>query len=233
MKKKAILCSVIFIFFNFFGCSPSFEDNIRILVKGVIKDQENNPISNAEIKVYTRDASGFFTFSDSEYLLGQNTSQSNGVFAVTSMFDKDADFSIQINAGVNYTKYVYQTSTENYTPSDLVFNLETIVLKQLGNVNFNITRTSGEGNTIQFSFKYVNDLCVEFFDEGVIDTNQSFCFEELTIGTTLGDNRPDFENNFIIPFGTIVEFTYSINEQPEVIETFIINQENYEFLFNY
>jgi hypothetical protein len=228
LKYFAFIALVIFL-----DCTPNFENNTRILAKGIIQDQNTVPIADAKVSVYTRRPNGFFIFSQNEYLLGQNLSQSDGAFEVTSIFDKDPDFSIEINAGDAYTKYVYKTDTEDYTPANLVFNLGTVQLKQLGNVNYNITRTSGNGNTLRFSFKFVNDLCIEVFEEGILDPLQSFCFEENYNGRTLNDTNPDIVSSFKTPYGTVVEFTYSINDQPDVTETFTIDQENYDFTFNY
>lgn len=228
---------ILILLLSFFSCTTRFENNTRILVKGRVIDDNGNPISNAQISVYTQRSNGVWSLpspsGNDEYVLGRNYSDSNGDFSVTSLFDTDADFSIEINAGSDYARYGYYTSTTNYMPSDLVFDLENVELKRIGDFNYNISRISGEGNSINFTFRYENTYCNQFFLEEELIEEQSYCFENDFYSRTLNDNNPDIESSFYSTIGSTVEFVYSINDQPEIIETFIINEPTYEFTFTY
>lgn len=128
---------------------------------------------------------------------------------------------------------MYSTNTSDYLPQDLIFDLQTITLKTLSNFNYKISRESPQGTQLRFSFKYKSESCFEFFDEGVLDPIKTNCFTEVSTGRFLNDDNPEIINNFLTPLNSEIEFRYTINDEPEVIETFIIDEENYEFEFSY
>lgn len=228
---------IIVLLCTFYSCSTRFEDDIRVLVKGKVVNSFGEPIADAEVSVYTRRGRGIFfapgPSGSDDYVLGRNYSDSNGDFSVTSIFDKDEDFSIGIDAGDEYGKYGYYTNTEDYVPSDFVFNLETVTLKNISNVNYNISRVSGEGNTLRYSFKYENDYCEEYYEQETLNEDQSYCYADVFENRLLSDNQPDLESSFSTTNGSTVEFIYSINDQPEITETFTITDPTYEFTFSY
>lgn len=77
---------------------PEFEKNTRILVKGSVVDENSNSIPNVEISVFTRRSLWFIRRDDEDaFLLGKNYSQQNGTFNVVSLFDRDDDFTIEID----------------------------------------------------------------------------------------------------------------------------------------
>ncbi|WP_147298925.1 carboxypeptidase-like regulatory domain-containing protein [Winogradskyella sediminis] len=213
------------------GCEVQLEDNTRILVEGTVEDQNNIPVPEAKVTVLTR--RGNFSGGENSYVLGEGFSASDGSFSIISFFDKDEDFAIEVGLDDAYTTYVYKTNTLNFTPLDLTFNLETVRLKKLANFNFNIIRTSGEFNTITYSINYVEGFCLEYYEGTTLNNYQSSCFEERSISQTLNDNNPDDQWQLQVPLGEVVAFTYTINEQPEITEYIIINDENYDFTFNY
>ncbi|WP_458628416.1 carboxypeptidase-like regulatory domain-containing protein [Winogradskyella sp. PC D3.3] len=213
------------------SCEVRLEDDTRILVEGTIKDQNNSPISNAKISVQTRRSN--YSEGENQYILGEGYSNSDGAFSVISLYDGDEDFAIEVDGGENYSTYVYKTNTINFTPDDLTFNLETVSLKKTANFNYNMVRTSGESNTLRYSFKYIEGFCLEYYEGTTLNEYQSSCYQERVVGQFLNDNNPDIEWLLSIPFGEDVEFTYSINDEPEITEIITINQENYDFTFSY
>ena len=221
----------------FLSCDVKFEPNVRVLATGLVIDELGEPISGAEISVYTRKSTGIFLApapsGTNEFLLGSNYSNENGEFNVVSLFDRDSDFSIVILKDNTYTSYEYATNTVSNVPDNLVFNLETITLKRIGALNYNISRVSGEGNSLQVSFKFTDTNCLEYYNENGLDTSQSYCFEEQILSRTLNDDNPNLDGSFKTPYGTEVEFTYAINEQETITEIVTINQDNYDFTFNY
>ena len=213
------------------SCEVRLEDDTRIVVEGTIIDQNNLPISNAKISVQTRRSN--FSGGENQYILGEGYSNTNGQFSVISLYDGDEDFAIEINGGDNYSTYVYKTNTINYTPLDLTFNLETVSLKKLASFNYNIVRTSGVSNTLRYSFKYIEGFCLEYYEGTTLNEYQSSCYQEQVVSQFLNDSYPDVEWLLSIPFGDVVEFTYAINDEPEITEFITINEDNYDFTFTY
>ncbi|RYH73381.1 hypothetical protein EVU94_09290 [Flavobacteriaceae bacterium 144Ye] len=225
---------VLFLLFTLLiACETRFEDNTRILVKGSVKDQYDLAIQNAQINVYTSRVTSFLG-GEQEFLLGSGFSDSNGEFSVVSLFDKDEDFSVEIDAGPNHSKYVYKTSTINYEPTNLTFDLGNRILLELTAVNYTIYRISEEGNNIQYSFRFTSEFCSEVYNEGVLNIEDSQCNTQQFLNGALNDSTPDIEGDFYAPTGTEVVFIYSVNEAPESTETFIVeNNSNNEFVFSY
>nr|WP_321221496.1 hypothetical protein [uncultured Psychroserpens sp.] len=235
--NKYVYFFLISVLLMLFSCEVRFDPNVRIAVNGTVVNDEGAPIEAAEVSVYTRRSTGNVfapgPSSSNEFLLGRNYSSQNGNFEVVSIFDRDEDFSIVVLKDEDFSHYEYATNTVENVPDNLSFNLETVELKRVGNVNYTITRESGSDNSLQFSFKYVIPFCLEFYNLDGLDPNQSFCFEEQFLNRTSSNNNPDFEGNFRTPYGTQVEFTYTLNEQESITEIFTLNQENYEFTFSY
>ncbi|WP_299095210.1 carboxypeptidase-like regulatory domain-containing protein [uncultured Winogradskyella sp.] len=214
-----------------FSCEDTIiEDNIRVLVHGSVVDQNTEPITNASIKVYA-DADAF---GADRVLLGEGVSDASGNFNITSLFGPNELFLVDVSSGDQYSTYRYQTNTEEFTPNDLTFNIETVELKALSSFTYNIIRESGEGNTLQYNFTYFDANCIEIFEEGVLDESQSYCNSMRVTGSTLNNLSPNIENrSFIVPLQSQVEFTYSLNEGEEVSEIITINSSDYAFEFSY
>ncbi|WP_178986591.1 carboxypeptidase-like regulatory domain-containing protein [Winogradskyella helgolandensis] len=213
------------------SCEVQLDANTRILVEGIVKDQDNVPISEAKISVLTK--RGNYSSSENQYILGEGYSNADGHFSVISLYDGDEDFAIEIDGGDTYSTYVYKTNTLEYTPLDLTFNLETVNLKKTATFNYDIVRTSGTSNTLSYSFKYLDGFCLEYYDGSTLNEYQSSCYQEHVLGQFLNDNNSDTEWSFSLPLGEVVTFTYSINDEPEQTEFITINQDNYDFTFNY
>ncbi|NRD18786.1 hypothetical protein HNV08_01900 [Winogradskyella eckloniae] len=234
MKINLKSLSIVCIFFLTFGCVNEFEDDVRILVKGNVVNNDGAPIESAQISVYTKRPRGIFVSSGyDEYLLGRGYSDGNGEFSVTSILDLDDEFSIEIDAEDQLSKYRYYTNTINYIPPNLVYDLNTVELKSLATLHYNITRTSGEGHTLDYSFKYTNIYCVDYYELGSINESQSYCYNDLIDYRVLNDISSDVERSLSTTLGATIEFRYAIDDQPEIIETFTIDQPTYEFNFSY
>lgn len=224
---SAILLMLIVVF----SCeNTEIQNNIRVLVQGNVVDQNAQPIANASIKVYA-DADAY---GADRVLLGEGVSDALGNFSVTSLFGPNDLFLVDVSLNNLYSTYRYQTNTEEFTPNDLTFNLETVELKALSSFTYNIIRESGEGNTLQYNFTYFDANCTEIFEEGVLDESQSYCNSMRVTGSTLNNLSPNIENrSFIVPLQSQVEFTYSLNEGEEVSEIITINSSDYAFEFSY
>lgn len=227
MLRKCLLLSLLFVF----SCEISLEPDTRIVVSGKVLDTSGNPIDEATISVYIRRNQ---LFSSSEnYLLGRNNSDSNGVFQVVSLFSKDEDFVIEVKAGNMYSQYAYVTNTETYTPFDLIFQLNEVQLKNTSKFTYNINRTSSSENVLNYSFTFKSIDCVDVYENENLNATQSYCNTSRIVGTQLNDNKPDISDSFITLLNTEVTFSYTLNNEQEISETFLINEDNYEFNFNY
>ncbi|WP_055436133.1 hypothetical protein [Lacinutrix algicola] len=235
MYKKTTL--ILLVIFFVFSCEVQFDRNIRIETTGKTVDENSIAIPNLFVGVFTEAARfiGFYPTlnGDREYLLGSSNSDENGDFSVTSLFDSDQDFFIFVDGGDSRTNYIYSSDTFDFEPQNFIFNLDEVSLKKKANINLNITRTSALGTALDFYISYQSPLCEEVFVNGVLDEALSNCNRVESVFRTLNDDSPNYEktsNSFIT--GTI-EFGYSINGGAETIETFIINQENYDINFSY
>ena len=213
---------------------PEFEKNTRILSKGVLQNQNGEPLSGIEVSVYTRAFNGeFYVFGSNEddYLLGNGFSNANGLFSVTSLFDKDDDFYIYVNGGDNYSSYIFKTTTEDYIPNDLTFDLGSITLEKLATVQFQITNSTPSETPFYFSFTHKDKNCLEIFEEGILDISQDFCHTDSVLGFSFNENNPERSGEFITLLDSEVTIYYTNNDDIEVTETIIIDQENFVYEF--
>ncbi len=226
------LFQLLIISFCFISCGPpQFEKNIRIIVKGIVVDENDNPIPNLNVSIYTERGSVFG--ANKEFLLGSGLSNSQGVFNVNSFFDQNKGFQVEVNGDELFSNYFYQLDTHKYVPEDLTFNLNSVKLNRLSTVNFNIDKTSMEDNNLGFSFRFKDTNCVEVFNEDEIDITQSRCLEFTYLNTLLNKDSPEIASKFETLLGSTVEFTYRLNDEEEITNTFIVDKINYEFNFSY
>ena len=214
----------VFLLFLLFGCEVQFEKNTRILVTGKTVDENNLPVEDVSVKVFTR---------DSQYLMGSGLSSANGNFEVISFYDQDDDFIIEIEFDNTFSTYSYRMNTEGFTPENFTIDLGQVPINRLANFNLNITRVSPPDTELQFSLLYIAPECNFLAVDGSIDLGQSQCFESFSLSRLLNNNNPDISRNINTLLGSEVVFTYSANGNPSISETFIINQTDYEFNFSY
>jgi hypothetical protein len=230
-KKFVRSVFTIAMLFILVGCGRTeISNDIRVLIKGEIIDEDNQPIPNAAIQVYT-DAN---VSGAQRALLGEGLSDDLGNFSITSLFGANTLFYIDIFVDDNYSTYRYQTNTDEFIPNDLIFDLQTVELYQLSVFNYNIIRESGSDNTLEFSFRYIEPRCNVVYDEGVFNVSQSSCNEDRLIYNSLNNLVPNAENReLIVPFQSQIEFIYSINGEDSISEIINVNAIDYEFQFSY
>ncbi|APY09508.1 hypothetical protein BWZ20_14880 [Winogradskyella sp. J14-2] len=205
-------------------------NNIRVLVKGKVLDQNGVPLPNANIEVYT-DAN---VFSADRVLVGLGESDAFGNFKITSLFGPNELFYIDVSLNSQFSEYRYLTNTEEFTPQNLIFDLETLQLNALTTFTYNIVKVNEASNTLQYNFMYLDPNCTEFYEEGVLNTQLSNCNVIRNRGATLNNLSPNAENaSFKVPLQSQIEFTYSLNGGDTISEIITVNEDNYEFTFNY
>lgn len=230
MKFK--LLSVICFLGLTFSCEVPFVDNARLLVKGQVFDENNQPISGANIAVSAREGEGFIFGTELEFL-GDVQSASDGTFEIITLLGRDSKFVVEVWLNNDYTRYQYITNTEIFTPTDYTIDLGVVPIKRKANFNFNITRTSPPDIELQYTLEYKNDFCKEVYVNEMIDEEQTFCYETQSLGGILDNDNPETSSEIQSFFGAEVLFTFSINGQPEQSQTITIDQSEYEFNFNY
>lgn len=230
LQNVTILSICICSFFLCHNCGRTdIANNTRVLVKGRVVDADNNPVSNAIIQVYTIGSS----YSSDTILIGSGETNSTGDYEITSLFGRNESFSIEIELDNTYSRYAYRTNTINYTPENLTFDIPDVTLVKLSNFNYDISRTSGLDTTLSYSFNFISPECVEFYDEGELNSDLSQCFMQLNRGGILNTNNPDVTRSLAVPLNTFVEFSYAINDGTTMTQSLFIDTENYEFDFTY
>lgn len=221
----AMLC-----FFVLASCAETqVDNNIRVLVQGRVVDQENLPIEDANIRIIA-DANSPGALPA---LLGVGSSNEDGTFLVTSLFGANESFKIEILSASDYTRYNYLTDASEYRPGNLIFDLETVALRQLSTFNYSIIKESEASNSINFTISFLDTDCFQVFIEGDLDTGLSDCYQNRSISRFLNSNSPDFEGQILVPIQSTIEITYSIDEGEELTELISIDETTYNFELSY
>ena len=232
MKLTLIELFIYGCLFVLFSCEVPFEDDARLLVKGQILDENNQPISGADIAVSTREGEGFIFGTDLEFL-GEVKSTSDGTFEIITLLGRDREFVVDVFIDNDYTRYRYITNTEFFTPTNYTIDLGVVPIKRKADFNFNITRTSPPDIELHYTLEYKNNFCNEVYVNEQLDEDQTNCYETQSFGEILNNNNPNISTQIQSFIGAEVTFIYSINGQVEESQTITIDQSEYEFNFNY
>lgn len=221
-----IICLLLLI-----GCQPKeFEKNTRILTSGKVVNQNNEAIASASIQIFTDDQVGsifniipFVPTFNQIFNLGSSSTNQSGDFSVVSLLNRSNNFIVSIEKDENYASYIFKTSVFDYTPNDLTVDLNTITLKEKSSFDL-ILINQNPSSTISLTFNYEIPFCAEFYEEGILQENLSNCYPSDTFNVSL--QGEDFFRSFISTAGSSIQLSYSINNQPEVVETIINEFEN-------
>ena len=230
MKININYSKVVLLFYILcFGCNKTdIENDLRILVKGKVVNQ-GLAIGSAEISVNT-DSGGY---GANMVKLGGGTSNPDGTFEFVSLYGQNEFFEIEVSYQDNYSSYLYLTNSENYYPQDLTIDIGTIELREIANFNYNFTRTSPQGTTLEYTMFYTNPNCVEYFENNVLNPVQSSCYEQFTFSRTLNDINSEVNQSLSVPLGSNIEFSYSIAGGALITEIITVNQSNFDYDFSY
>ena len=235
MNVKSLL-QLLLIVFVLASCEVPYEDNVRLLIKGMIVDNNQAPISDVEVSAYLRRDNNFIYSSGSSgsggEFLGNDLSDSEGEFEIISLFGRANDFAVEIyNEG--YSKYVYRTSLIDYEPKNLQIDLQTVSLRKLANLNLHVTRTSSSSSELTYSITYSQNYCREVYDEGEFVESESFCYAQNTISRHIEATETSSEVYVYSLLNSEIVFTYRIDDGPEQTQTILIDQPEYEFTFEF
>ena len=233
MNKKRFLYFNIFLFtllICFCSCEVPYDNNARLLIKGLIIDENNQPISGAEIKTYVV-VETFFGSVDEN--IGATLSQGDGRFEIISLLGRDEDFVIDVLVNQNYTKYQYRTNLTDFTPTDYLIDLGQVPIRKKISFDLNVERVSPEGTELEYTLEYIIPDCREVYFEEVLNEEESFCYRLNSYSGTLNDSNPNLSLNFISVLNSEVRFSYSINGQPQINQQLIIDDFENELSFEY
>lgn len=214
-------------------CGPDYQTNKRVLIKGQIQNYMGEPLGNIEVSAFTLTDDYLFGNQQNGYLLGRNQSQADGSINVVCLLDVDSDFFIRVNGFEDYIDYSYAFKTDLPEPENLVVDMGTIILQKRAVVTFNFTRTSSMDASIEYSISYQNPICYEVYEDNNLITPESSCYEETNFSNTLDADTTTFSTDFNSILGSTFTLTYSINNEPELTETFTIDQPNSSYEFTY
>ncbi|HLT34459.1 MAG TPA: hypothetical protein VKZ98_11750 [Aquaticitalea sp.] len=214
-------------------CGPDYQTNKRVLIKGQLQNHEGEPIGNIDVSAFTLTEDYLQGNQQNGYLLGRNQSQVDGSIAVVCLIDVESDFFIRVKGGDDFIDYSYVFKTDLSDPENLVVDMGNIILQKRAEVTFNLTRTSSMDSSIEYIVSYQNTICYEVYGDDNLIAEESSCYEQLTLSNTLEGSTANFTNVFNSILGANFTLTYSINNEPEITETFSINQPNSGYEFTY
>lgn len=228
MRSVYYLFKIIFLLL-LIGCQPKeFEKNTRILTSGKVVDQNNAAITNASIQIFTDDEVGsifnifpFVPTANQIFNLASTRTNELGEFSAVSLLNTSNNFIVSVEKNENYASYLFKTSLLDYTPDDLTLNLNSITLKEKSNFEL-IVINQNQASNITLTFSYEIPFCAEVYEEGILQEDVSYCYPLETFAVNLQDE--DFSGNFISTAGSSIQINYSVNGQPEIIDTIILNQ---------
>lgn len=220
------------------GCQPKeFEKNTRILVIGNVVDQNNIAIENASIKIFTEDEVGsifnifpFVPTFNQTFNLGSTNTNLSGEFSVVSLLNRSNNFIVSVEKDENYAPYLIKTSVFDYTPDNLTVDVNTITLKEKSHFDL-VLNNQNTSATIDVTFDYEIPFCAEVYEEGILQENLSNCYPFETFAVSL--QGEDFFKSFNSTTGSSLQIRYSINNQPEMVETIILNELENVITINY
>ncbi len=233
MKRKPPLYFKLmtFVFFiGLFSCEVPYDNNARLLVKGQIRDENNQPISGAQIRAYVEVE---FLLGSVDENIGATLSQENGEFEIISLLGRDEDFIVDVIVNENYTRYQYRTDLTDFTPTNYLIDLGLVPIKRRASLAFNMARVSPEGTELKYTLEYIVPECRETYFEEALNEEESFCYMTNSNSGILTDENPDLNLTYVTTLGSEVRFTYSINGQPQVIQQIVIDNVENEFNFEY
>ncbi len=220
------------------GCQPKeFEENTRIRVLGTVVNQNNVAIENASVNIFTDDEVGsiiiFFpgvpTFNQIFNLGSTNTNQS-GEFSIVSLLNRSNNFLVSVEKDENYAPYLFKTNVFDYTPDNLTVDLNTITLKEKFSFDL-VINNQNPSSTIAVALNYEIPFCAEVYEEGTLQENLSNCYPSQEFTVSL--QGEDFSKSFISTAGSSIQISYSVNNQPEIVETINLNPSENVFTITY
>ncbi len=242
MKVKLTILLLCFLY----SCEILYEDNERLLFKGEIKDLTNLPLTDIAVEVYATN----FSISDFQLenlsrensfedinLIGQNVSNEQGVFNVTTISPENEVSTIVVINGANSSAYVATKPSlfylyENNTVNDKVlYTLPTTILPNKLKFEIVVDRASANNDTLSYSVSYPKVNKIQRFPP---DNQQpklsNFQFNELL------PNVQQQRDTIEIVEGDIINFMYTLKNRTIISsgqEQIIPSATNNQYVFTF
>jgi len=224
MLKKSLL--FVFIGFLFFSCKPEVRDNIRLSVKGELRDGNDNPISDIPIKTRAY-----------LYLLGNDLSDEQGQFDFVSLASDHPYFEIHINSpgwlDSTETNFNNDFSTITYTFKESSFEqayaLSTVTLRKRAFLNLKIEKTSTQNDTLNWFLEYKRPMCNYKIGYENVDEDAD-CYRITGIS---GITNLDYEDQFHSVQNSEAVFGYQINSGEFQTVYIELNQDTTNYVLEY
>ena len=100
-------------------------------------------------------------------------------------------------------------------------------------MTFNIQKTSSTNSTLSFYFSFDTVECIVVYEDGEYNEALSNCSEiQILSGRTTEDNV-NASGSFTTVLGSMVEFSYTIDNDQPVVDRFEVTQEQQTYELNY
>lgn len=196
-------------------------DNERILVKGTVVDQNGNPLKDIP----------FFTEAFSK-VLASTHSDANGKFEFTSLNVNNTPLKVLVNIGhewdnenefIQYSSRIYTSQLGN---RNLLIDLGTITLGEVGTLSIYLRNESGENN-LEYSLSYPSTIC----RISLSGSGNNSCDRDQTENGSYGPTSQNQNISRGSIVGSVALFEYSLNNEPkQTIEIPVTNPPtNYVF----
>lgn len=203
-------------------CEPKIENNKRVIVRGNIITENEQPVQNIEV-----------TTSVEEYVLGKTLTDTDGVIDMVSAESYDDNYIININNGhqLGYTS-VKIIRDENQNFESNIYNLGTVYLHPISNFTLTTTKKSSQDAILKISINFLNITCLYNYKYGLLE-DPSRCYEEQRITAKTSELNSNLDLSLQVIKDTPLTITYQIDENPEVTVEVTPNQLNFDYEISY
>lgn len=220
------------------GCELDFEDNKRLLFRGVIVDENNAPLPNLPVQISTSRSSPISgSFNE---VLGNDFTDEKGSFAILTLSPTAGDISVEINSKVQKgyiaSLVTYRVSGARKTEEiDATFTLPQLRVERLIDTQLEIRRSGSSNDTLFYEFK--RTFGEKQLDLGFAEIPNEEVFEFfLPSGTLLPTEAEKQEPLLEIPAKDTIQFRYSFSAKfgSEVwAKDLIFDAENNTYVFEF
>lgn len=216
MKSHIYKSFLLLIVFAFSSCEKlDISDNQRLLIKGKIVDPNGEALVNIPIKTQAVN-----------HILAKTTTDNNGNFEFTSLNANTDPLHVLINIAANFElenenpDYASKVFTSKGANEQLLLDLGTVTLNDVGSFSLLLKNLPGDNNTVQYSLSYTSKVCrlpLEFNSQDTCQFDQS---TEGFLDATSQNRTLGYESIT----GTNAVFEYKLNDEPtQTIEIPVTN----------
>ncbi|MGF1559097.1 MAG: hypothetical protein ACFCUL_08410 [Flavobacteriaceae bacterium] len=197
------------------GCELDFEDNKRLLFRGIIVDENNAPLPNLPVQISTSRSSPISgSFNE---VLGNDFTDEKGSFAILTLSPTAGDVLAEINSKVQKgyipSLVTYRVSGVRKTEEiDATYTLPQLRVERLIDTQLEIRRTGSSNDTLFYEFK-------TGFSEKQLDLGFAEIQDEEPMaffspfGTLLPTESEKQELLMRVPAKDTIEFRYSFSNK--------------------